>query len=151
MILKLKRLFDIVGEKTDFEFEILSAELEAYKNYSFLSPISISGTLENRAGVVSVSYSTNFCMGHCCDRCLKEFSRDYSFNFSHILVRSLSGESDDYIICENDELNISELSVSDLLLQLPSKILCKDECKGLCFICGNDLNESECNCEKKKP
>ncbi|MCD8187633.1 MAG: DUF177 domain-containing protein [Ruminococcus sp.] len=33
-----------------------------------------------------------------------------------------------------------------MLLQLPTKYLCKEDCKGLCMVCGCDLNESECDC-----
>ncbi|MBQ8120226.1 MAG: DUF177 domain-containing protein, partial [Ruminococcus sp.] len=42
----------------------------------------------------------------------------------------------------------NELAVSDLLLQLPTKILCKDDCKGLCYTCGHNLYEGECGCNK---
>ncbi|MFA5658828.1 MAG: DUF177 domain-containing protein [Oscillospiraceae bacterium] len=151
MVLKLKYFFDKPGEKQNFNFDISLPELEGYKNITFVSPVAISGTLENRTGIVSVSFCVQACLKHVCDRCLDEFERRYSFDFRHMLVRSLSGENDDYIVCENDELDISELAVSDLLLQLPSKILCRDDCKGLCYICGKNLNFSDCSCREKQP
>lgn len=36
-----------------------------------------------------------------------------------------------------------------LVLALPVSVLCKDDCKGLCTVCGQDLNEKECGCERK--
>jgi uncharacterized protein len=36
-----------------------------------------------------------------------------------------------------------------LLLALPVSVLCREDCKGLCMICGNNLNERECGCERK--
>ncbi|WP_377077376.1 YceD family protein, partial [Ruminococcus bicirculans (ex Wegman et al. 2014)] len=55
-------------------------------------------------------------------------------------------DRDDYVVCENNTLDLDELAISDLLLQLPTKILCRDDCKGLCYVCGQDLNEGKCNC-----
>lgn len=148
MVLKLKQLFDIVGDRQEFQSEVSLDELKSIIGYTFKTPVIISGALENRAEVVRIKFCTQFCMMHCCDRCLKEFEREYSFDFQHLLVRRLAGDSDDYIVCENDELDLNELAVSDLLLQLSSKILCDNNCKGLCFKCGADLNASDCSCKE---
>jgi len=51
-------------------------------------------------------------------------------------------------VCENNILDMNDLAISDLLLQLPTKILCRDDCKGLCFVCGQDLNEGSCKCSE---
>ena len=63
---------------------------------------------------------------------------------------ALNSENDDdeFIVAENYRVDIDEIALSDLLLELPTKLLCKDDCKGLCPVCGCDLNESECNCQK---
>ena len=42
-------------------------------------------------------------------------------------------------------IELNEIALTDLLLQLPTKNLCKDDCKGLCMICGCDLNEGQCD------
>ena len=52
------------------------------------------------------------------------------------------------MVCEDNVLELDELVISDLLLQLPTKILCKEDCKGLCFKCGKDLNDGDCDCPK---
>ena len=49
-------------------------------------------------------------------------------------------KNDDYILVENMKLDIEELTSEDIYLALPGKILCKEDCKGLCFICGIDKN-----------
>jgi uncharacterized protein len=36
-------------------------------------------------------------------------------------------------------------------LAVPMKVVCKDDCKGLCFQCGTDLNEGTCSCSKDEP
>lgn len=149
MVLQLKQLFDIVGENKSFEYEIPLIDLKPYESYPFISPIAISGTLVNRAGVVTLDFSVNFTMKLNCDRCLCEFEREFSYSFQHILVRSLNTNNDEYIVCAENTLDLDELAISNLLLQLPSKILCREDCKGLCYICGNDNNISECSCIKE--
>lgn len=146
MVLQLKQLFDIVGEKKSFEYEIPLEDLKPYESYPFISPITIKGVVENRTGIITLDFSVNFSMKLNCDRCLSEFDRDFNFDFKHNLVRSLNTDNDDYIVCPENKLDLNELAISNLLLQLPSKILCKEDCKGLCCICGNDNNISKCSC-----
>ena len=147
MILQLKQLFDIDGEIRDFSFEISPDEInEAQFSAEFVTALSVCGQAQNRAGVVTVRFKCTFTLSHVCDRCLKEFDRGYSFEFSHILVQSANTQNDEYIVCENNTLDVNELAISDLLLQLPTKILCREDCRGLCYVCGHDLNEGECNC-----
>ncbi len=147
MVLQLKQLFNIPGEKSSFEFEITEEKLKEYVSYYFVSPIAIHGTLVNRAGAVSLDYSVQFTMNQSCDRCLSEFNREYTFDFNHLLVRFANEDVDLYIECPDDTLDLTELAMSDILLQLPTKILCKVDCKGLCQFCGKNKNTEECNCE----
>ena len=55
-------------------------------------------------------------------------------------------EDTDYII--GTSLDTNELAKSEILLHWPMKILCKDDCKGLCSKCGADLNYEECGCDR---
>ena len=148
MILQLKQLYQNEGEILPIEYSIGQDELEQYKGVDFSKPISVKGTVENHAGIVTLAYSVDFTLNLCCDRCLKEFERNFSFNFEHIIVRSVQNENDEYIVSDGDKLDLDQIVVSDLLLQLPSKTLCKEDCKGLCYICGADLNESDCGCNR---
>ncbi len=147
MVLNLKQIYEIVGEKLQADYRIPSESLDYVKGYVFSAPISVSAKAVNRAGVVTLSYTVKVTLKAECDRCLSEFEREYDFSFEHILVRSLNSEdNDEYIVTPNDKLDLDELAVSDILLSLPSKMLCKDDCKGLCCHCGANLNINVCNC-----
>lgn len=148
MKINLKQIFNIVGESKDIEYDITAEELSGIKGYKFSSPVKVNGRVYNRAGIVNLEYSVDFSLMITCDRCLKKMIREHHFDFDHVVVPSLSGDNDDYIVAEGESIELNEIAVTDLLLQLPTKILCKDDCKGLCMICGSDLNESECNCLK---
>ncbi|WP_295092790.1 DUF177 domain-containing protein [Ruminococcus sp.] len=146
MKINLKQIFSIVGEKKEFSYEIPAEEFSEIKGYTFDSPVNISGRLHNRAGVVYLDYSVVFRLLLICDRCLKEFTRDYDLFFDHIVVPYVSNEdNDDYIVADGESIDLNEIALTDMLLSLPTKILCKDDCKGLCMVCGCDLNEKQCD------
>ena len=66
--------------------------------------------------------------------------------FDHIVVPSVSNDdNDDYIVADGESIELNEIALTDILLSLPSKILCREDCKGLCMVCGCDLNESQCD------
>lgn len=47
-------------------------------------------------------------------------------------------------------LDLDDLALSDILLALPVKNLCKEDCKGLCPVCGVNRNTETCECLKKQ-
>ena len=149
MVLQLKRIFERIGDQMDISAVIPLEELrEMGTSIDYASPISLSGRINNLAGMVSLDYSLRATVRHLCDRCLDEFDREYSLSFSHILVRdesSLNGEDDVY--CEGLALDMNELAISDLLVNLPTKVLCREDCLGLCPDCGKNLNDGDCDCD----
>lgn len=149
MILNLQQLFNRVVEQVPVEYEIPLAELDEIRGYRFHSAVQVKGEFENRAGIVTFRYTTTFALELMCDRCLKSFVRDFRYDFTHTVVQALHSENDDYIVAAKEQVNVNEIAVTDLLLQLPTKILCREDCKGLCPTCGCDRNESECDCQNE--
>lgn len=149
MVIDLRRLYDTVGERLELDYSVDEKRLSEVKGHSFSRPVIIKGAAVNRAGILMLKYTAEFTLNACCDRCLTEFDRDYSFDFERILVRELnnSDDGDEYVITESDKLDMDELAITDCLLQLPTKTLCKEDCLGLCPVCGTDLNKNECNCK----
>ena len=113
--------------------------------------MSVQGEFSNRAGIVTLKYTVSCTLDAVCDRCLAELRRDYSYDFSHTVVPSLQSEGDiydTYLVAQHDSIDMNETAISDLLLMLPTKMLCREDCKGLCDICGGNLNETTCDCRK---
>ncbi len=146
MVINLKQLYDVAGSSINIDYAIDFDKLSEVKGYTFINPVSVKGKIVNRAGVVTLNCSVCFTLKAVCDRCLCEFERQYNYDFEHILVRSLNTDSDEYVVTESDCLDLDDLTVMDILLQLPTKMLCREDCKGLCPICGIDLNYNECTC-----
>jgi uncharacterized protein len=74
-----------------------------------------------------------------CSRCLKEFIEPIELAISEEVLKE---EMED-----QSELFIDEIIIDNIILSLPMKVLCSDDCKGLCPQCGQNLNEGECDCE----
>ncbi|MFR6711359.1 YceD family protein [Ruminococcus sp.] len=151
MILQLREIFQIEGMHLPVSYEITPEELSEVRGYTFAAPVAVSGEFYNRAGIVTLKYTVSCTLDVVCDRCLTELKRDYSYDFSHMVVPSLQSEGDiydTYLVAQHDSIDMNETAISDLLLMLPTKMLCREDCKGLCDICGCNLNERTCNCRK---
>lgn len=151
MILQLREIFQREGMHLPVSYEITPEELSEVRGYTFAAPVAVSGEFYNRAGIVTLKYTVSCTLDVVCDRCLTELKRDYSYDFSHTVVPSLQSEGDiydTYLVAQHDSIDMNETAISDLLLMLPTKMLCREDCKGLCDICGCNLNERTCNCRK---
>lgn len=116
-------------------------------------PVEAVVKILSHAGVVDISLSVKFTYSALCDRCAAPVEREYSFVLERTLVREFSGDDfddDRYILVEDAKLDIDELVNSEVILSLPSKFLCRDDCKGLCVQCGKNLNEGKCSCSQSK-
>ncbi len=149
MQLDLRQIFEQTGEVLELTHSLDFSE-ENFGSINFATPVLITGKVENRSGIVKIRYTANYTIKYLCDRCLSEQTKDCKTSFEHVLVHRLFGDdSDEYILVEGYILNLSELVENDVLLGLPTKLLCKEDCKGLCQTCGKDLNEGPCSCEKE--
>lgn len=88
-----------------------------------------------------------------CARCTEEFSSSTARAFKFVVgPRSIGGSPapspDDvgYALYEGDEIDLSPLIREELLLSLPTRPLCREDCQGLCSQCGANLNDDSCDC-----
>ncbi len=105
----------------------------------FISSLKIDAKLRKTVNVLSADVEVKSRVLSSCSRCLKEEENDFSktFKFNYEIKKR-----DNFINLEPD---IRE----EMILSYPVKILCKSDCKGLCFKCGKDLNLGTCDCQMK--
>jgi uncharacterized protein len=93
-----------------------------------------------------------------CDRCLNEVTTPVEIPFDlfyapadasadQAVERELRERDLDFAAYENDQIDLDELVLEQLELSLPSRVLCREECRGLCPQCGADLNVEQCDCK----
>ncbi len=143
MQIQLKLIKEEIGAVLPFSCKMDISDLEPCVK----DPIEVAGQVRNRAGVLLLEMEMSGVLSVLCDRCAKEFRRDLTVCYETAVADHIMGEeSDDILVCENDVLDLDELASQIFILDIPSKNLCSEDCKGLCSKCGADLNESTCNC-----
>ena len=58
---------------------------------------------------------------------------------------------DEQIFVSGYELDTDALINNEILINMPVKVLCREDCKGICPVCGHNLNEGECGCDTFVP
>ena len=90
-----------------------------------------------------------------CDRCLKEVPYTFSLEFSsEVLAPELGAavsEEDADTCLIGYQFDVDELVYNEISINWPMKILCKPDCKGICSMCGRDLNTGACECDTFVP
>lgn len=86
-----------------------------------------------------------------CDRCLKDTENIQNIQLSGRLIEGTEENQyeegmENLILYENNKLDLGEYIKTQILISLPMKIICDEDCKGLCSSCGINLNDNTCNC-----
>ncbi len=151
MLFELKSVFLNEGEEKSISYKLDIADIDIDGVFPFKTPVNVTAAASNTASLVTVTIDVSFDYTRNCDRCSKLYTRRMNMSFTHNLVQSLVDDgNDDYIETPDFKLELDEVVISDILLSLPQKNLCKSDCKGLCPMCGHNLNEGECSCDKRQ-
>lgn len=90
-----------------------------------------------------------------CDRCLSETQFTVSFHIEREIedCKGVERSSDDENadVLTGNLLDTETLINNEIFMNLPDKVLCKPDCKGLCPKCGANLNERDCGCDTFVP
>jgi len=149
MLLDLKEIFVSDGAIKDVSYSLPLDDITIAGEHPFCSPVQVEARVSNKAGIVTAVIDADFVYSASCDRCMRPVERSYKYHFSHKLIENLEEEdNDDYIETPDLSLDLDGLVTSDILLELPSKFLCKGDCQGLCQKCGHDLNLGDCDCDR---
>ncbi|MDY5948156.1 MAG: DUF177 domain-containing protein [Oscillospiraceae bacterium] len=150
MILDLEPIFNNEGMVKEFSYELDLSEQELSGVKPFSTPVRVSGSVGNHTGVVELSAKAEFVLDMDCDRCAKPIKLALTADVFHTLVTSLNDEANDELLLINElRFDLDPLVTEDIFLELPSKFLCSEDCKGVCPKCGKDLNTGSCSCEKE--
>ncbi len=150
MVYQLKPLFmgDVDAVPVEAELDLSGLEVQGLR--PFVQPVRVSGSIRYVEGVVTLCADVHYRFDGVCDRCAEPFQRDVTLPVRHILVTSLNDESnEDFVLLKDYQLLLDELVTTDLLLSLPMKSLCREDCRGLCPQCGHNLNEGLCGCRQE--
>ncbi|HEX7294502.1 MAG TPA: DUF177 domain-containing protein, partial [Pyrinomonadaceae bacterium] len=95
-----------------------------------------------------------------CDRCLKPIELPVNADFELEYITGSEYESSaaaelteaemSVSVFDGEALDVDEIVKEQILLAVPTRMLCREDCKGICPQCGTNRNTGECNCETKE-
>ena len=145
MILDVKRLRSSGKLESAIDFEHnLERELTDNPIYKILSPIKVKGlaTLTGKHSVY-VEGKITYTLGGSCSRCLEELEKEYEVEFAEEVEDC--GDSNYRLV--NDKVDLAEIVEDTIITDLPLVFLCSEDCKGICYRCGANLNKEKCKCK----
>ena len=152
MRLGLSQIIDRPGESVSFSEVVDLSDLQYGTCFPVTEPVKASGTVRNTAGVLVMKGLITTCIHGVCDRCAAAFDREMELPIDAVLVTELANEEneDEWVFTlEGDSADLDEIVRTIFVLNMDSKLLCSEDCKGMCCRCGKNLNEGPCSCEKE--
>ena len=151
MKLNLTHIAREPGAVLPFGFELDLSQVEWNGGRPFPRPVRVTGRVRNMAGAMLLTARLSSVLSLVCDRCARPFEREKTVEYETLLAFELAnGESDDIVLLDGDsELDLDGLMEEVFLLEMDTKNLCDQDCKGLCSGCGADLNREPCRCKKE--
>ncbi len=91
-----------------------------------------------------------------CDRCLEPVSVPFALSIEEELDMEQgeeegAEEKEEHPYIQSHLLDVEQLIANELMLALPMKVLCREDCKGICDRCGQNLNDKDCGCDRAAP
>jgi len=141
-----------------FEFKLRPGDIDLEtEGINVASDVAVRGEARKNAAGIEVAGFVTGALNVDCTRCLKatETPLDVAFDVSFISQENAPEDKELQLqqadlsadVLQGDELDLSDLVREQILLSLPEQAFCREDCHGLCPVCGKDLNEGDCECE----
>lgn len=133
--------FSLAVDLSSFSFAPMSVH--------FAEPIKVVGKMKHAGGVIMLEAEAEGNYTCVCDRCGVDTTHSIKFSVSENYVRAATvfQEDEDAVRFEGYEIDLAQTVSEFAFSALPTKHLCKDDCKGLCTVCGKNLNMESCTCK----
>ena len=145
------------GGRGDFAYVYQPGDLDPVdERVKLAQPVAIKGGVRRTGAGVDVTGHFETRVQVECDRCLKPVELPVSADFALEYITGADYESSSAAALSEQELSVSvfdgesidvdEIVKEQILLAVPARMLCREDCKGICPECGIDLNTGQCNC-----
>lgn len=143
MVIDLRKIIRSGKDEESFFFEYFPDITVDVPNGELIMPVKINGTAKvTGRHSAFIEGEIEFTVKGDCTRCLTSTEKTFSVEFAET-----AGENpEDYPIV-NDTVDLKQIANDKILTTIPVSFLCKDDCKGLCPVCGANLNDGEHKCK----
>ncbi|HBG76553.1 MAG TPA: hypothetical protein DDW86_06310 [Clostridiales bacterium] len=112
----------------------------------FRDPLHVKGRIFNGGDVLLLTADVKGNIILQCGACLESYVQGFDFPIEARLKSAPNKENPDYFVYKGNEVDLSEIVLEFLLSELPIRRRCREDCKGLCPVCGANRNDGECSC-----
>ncbi len=123
----------------------------------YLPGARISGVISGSAGLVSLTSRVSVPYRGECARCLDPVEAVLEFDFNRTVVTEgtlsdevLEEKADEYLVARRGILEPDDAIIESVFLELPSRLLCSPDCRGICPKCGKKMTGDECGCAPRE-
>lgn len=128
-----------------------SKDDELSRNESYkLAPVMVTGAIKMNGRNFSLDLHYDSKWTFFCGRCLDETEYVVEGEIKRSIVKERHDAEDDLVYVESAVIDLYDVIYNDIVLNLPTQVICDDDCKGLCPDCGVNLNIESCTCEDEK-
>lgn len=147
MKLNLKKIIEEPSGTLPFSFELDLSELNFRQIVRMKAPLAVRGTVRSAAGALELTGEIGADMVCVCDRCIQPYELKITMPVTAYLSDELQDEENpDIFLTRGDEVDLDEVFTTAFVLNIDSKFICREDCKGLCPTCGADFNNGDCHC-----
>ena len=149
MRLDLKDIIEVPGGSVDFACELETDRLDFPSVKAYRAKPHAEGRVYNEAGVLHLTGTLTAEMTCICDRCGDVFDSVKKTELAATIVEEESEEYPELFVLDGNEIDLDEILSTCFILDMETKFLCREDCKGLCARCGKNLNLGPCGCGKQ--
>ncbi|MGL5315999.1 MAG: YceD family protein [Peptostreptococcaceae bacterium] len=140
-------------DKIDLNFSQKIDTINYCENsYKLASPVNVDGKVSSTNKGLYLDVDVNFTIIDNCARCLGEVEVPIEYSIKGFLVKEDYDENDfeedDAFIYDGQDLELVDIIEQTLDFNMPARILCSEDCRGLCQGCGANLNKQKCSCSE---
>ncbi len=156
MFVNLSEFFDLKGKHSEI---LVHLDTDSFSNGYVDYTVVEKGDL--KLGIdylgddkLSVTGEVDVLLKMSCDRCLQDVNVDVPVSFEYTVVKPDGYheiDDDEQYFMDGYQMDVQTLVNNEVIMSLPMKVLCKDDCKGLCPVCGTNRNNGDCGCDTFVP
>jgi uncharacterized protein len=148
----------LTTEPLHVQHEYAAGELQFRHDDAFLAkPVTTDFTLTHQGLELQVRGTVTTEIRYQCARCLKEFARPLGVGYDLLYLPQRDWKEDEEIELKYEDmevgfydgirLDVDLMTLEQIELAMPMKFVCREDCRGLCPVCGADRNEATCQCK----
>ncbi len=138
------------GEANEILFDLEWGDGSIEEDGIEVSSLHFSGKALDQSGFFRLYGTVSGVYRAPCARCLAPVEEPFSTEISFPITTDAEESEEDCILAEGQKIDLGVIFEETVLTNLPLRLLCREDCKGLCPKCGKDLNLGPCECPQKE-